>query len=45
VNFPFICNNIPAAPVYGVYIYIYLRWYDIRELVVPIRISLIEGCC
>ena len=20
VNFPFICNNIPAAPVYGVYI-------------------------
>jgi hypothetical protein len=25
VNFPFICNNIPAAPVYGVYIYIYLR--------------------
>ena len=21
VNFPFICSNIPAAPVYGVYIY------------------------
>jgi hypothetical protein len=20
VNFPFVCNNIPAAPVYGVYI-------------------------
>ena len=20
VNFPFICNNIPAAPAYGVYI-------------------------
>jgi hypothetical protein len=25
--------------------YIYLSWYDIPELVVPIRISLIEGCC
>ena len=25
--------------------YISLRWYDIPELVVPIRISLIEGCC
>jgi hypothetical protein len=24
--------------------YIYLRWYDIPEIVVPIRISLIEGC-
>ena len=22
VNFPFICSNIPAAPAYGVYIYI-----------------------
>jgi hypothetical protein len=22
VNFPFICSNIPAAPVYGVYIYL-----------------------
>ena len=21
VNFPFICNNVPTAPVYGVYIY------------------------
>ena len=28
------------APVYGVYI-----WSDIPELVVPVRISLIEGCC
>ena len=35
VNLPFICSNIPAAPPY----------YDIRELMVPIRISLIEGCC
>jgi hypothetical protein len=35
--FPFICSNIPAAPAYGV--------YDIPELVVPIRISLTEGCC
>jgi hypothetical protein len=25
--------------------YMSLRWYDIPELVVPIRISLIEGCC
>jgi hypothetical protein len=25
--------------------YISLRWYDIPELVVPISISLIEGCC
>jgi hypothetical protein len=25
--------------------YISLRWYDIPELVVPIMISLIEGCC
>jgi len=41
VNFPFICNNIPAAPAYGVYIS--LSWYDILELVVPTRISLIEG--
>jgi hypothetical protein len=23
VNFPFICSNFPAAPTYGVYIYIY----------------------
>jgi hypothetical protein len=38
VNFPFTCSNIPAAPAYGVYIYISY----IPELVVPIRISLIE---
>ena len=25
--------------------YIYLSWYDIPELVVPIRISFIEDCC
>ena len=25
--------------------YISLSWYDIPELVVPIRISLTEGCC
>ena len=24
VNFPFICSNIPAAPAYGIYIYIYI---------------------
>ena len=37
VNFPFICSNIPAAPAYGVYIS--------QLLVVPIRITWIEGCC
>jgi hypothetical protein len=25
--------------------YISLSWYNIPELVVPIKISLIEGCC
>ena len=43
VNFPFMCGNIPAAPAYGVYIA--LNIYDILELEVPIRVSLIEGCC
>jgi hypothetical protein len=42
VNFPFICSNIPAAPAYGVYT---LSWYDIPEHMVPVRISLTEGCC
>ena len=42
LNFPFVCSNIPAAPAYGVYI---SHLIDIPELVVPIRISLIEGCC
>jgi hypothetical protein len=37
VNFPFICSNIPAASPNGVLI------AYISELVVPIRISLIEG--
>jgi hypothetical protein len=41
VNFPFICSNIPAPPAYGVYI---SQLIHIPELVVPIRISLIEGC-
>jgi hypothetical protein len=35
--------NIPEASAYGVYIY--LSSYDIPELVVLIRIALIEGCC
>jgi hypothetical protein len=26
-------------------IYISLNWYDIPELVIPIMISLLEGCC
>jgi hypothetical protein len=42
VNFPFICSKIPAAPAYGVYISQMKRY---PGLVVPIRISLIEGCC
>ena len=42
VNFAFIWSNIPAAPAYG---YIFLSWCDVPELGVPIRISLIEGCC
>jgi hypothetical protein len=36
VSFPFICSNFPAAPANEV---------SIPELVVPIMISLIEGCC
>ena len=39
VNFPFIYSNIPAASPNGVLI------AYISELVVPIRISLIEGFC
>jgi hypothetical protein len=42
VNFPFVCSNIPAAPAYGEYI---SHLIDISELVAPIRMSLIEGCC
>ena len=34
VNFPFICSNIPAVPVFGVYISLRLSY--IQELVVPI---------
>ena len=30
VNFPFICNNIPAAPAYGVYISQLVRYYRDR---------------
>ena len=26
LNFPFICSNIPAAPVYGVYIFQFIRY-------------------
>jgi hypothetical protein len=26
VNFPFICNNIPAAPAYGVYNFQLMRY-------------------
>jgi len=37
----FICSNIPAATAYR----ISLSLYYIPELLVPIMISLIEGCC
>jgi hypothetical protein len=39
VKFPFICSNIPQ---HWHMQYISLRWYDIPELVAPIRMSLIE---
>ena len=42
VNFPFIGSNIPTATAYGVFI---CQLIDIPELVVHIRISLIDGCC
>jgi hypothetical protein len=42
VNIPFICSNIPAAPVYVLYI---PELILIPERVFPITISLIEGCC
>jgi hypothetical protein len=42
-----VIHHSEFTPAYGVYIYIYmsLSWYDIPKLVVPIRISLIEGYC
>jgi hypothetical protein len=42
VNFPFICSNIPAAPAYGVYTSLLIRY---SRGCGPIKISLIEGCC
>jgi hypothetical protein len=42
VKFPFICSNIPAAPLHMWYTF--LSWSDIPKLVVHIRVSLIEGC-
>jgi hypothetical protein len=42
VNFPFICSNIPSAPTYEANISQLIRY---SRLVVPIKISLIEGCC
>jgi hypothetical protein len=43
VKFPFICSNIPAAPLHMGYTF--PSWSDIPELVVHIRVCLIEGCC
>ena len=44
VNFPFICNNIPAEPVYTCILYIpqLIRY---SRAVGSIMNSLIEGCC
>jgi len=43
----FISQLIRYSRVCGSYLmeYISLSWLDIPEHVVPIRISLIEGCC
>ena len=45
VNLPFIYSNIPAAPAYGVYIPQLIHYFRAPELVVPVRISMIEGGC
>lgn len=37
------CSNIPAPPGYGIYIYIYLRWYRILQFVLHIMNFLING--
>jgi hypothetical protein len=34
-----------VAPSVFSNIYISLNWYDIPEFVIPIMISLLEGCC
>ena len=41
-NFAFICNNIPAAFAFGIHL---LSWCGIPELMDPIRVSVIDGCC
>ena len=41
VNFPFTCSNFPAAPAYGVYIY--LNFIQYSRALVHIVSSLIEG--
>jgi len=33
VNFPFICSNIPGTPAYGVYIYIYEEFEDVKGVI------------
>jgi len=43
VKFPFICSNTSVAPACGVYLPVYI--YGIPELVVSIKISLMENCC
>ena len=42
-NSSFICSIIQAPPAYE--IYISLSWSDISQLVAPIMISSIAGCC
>jgi hypothetical protein len=41
VNFTLICSNIPEEPANGVY----HSLCDSQELIVLIRMSLIEDCC
>ena len=42
IKCPLFSQKPQKLSLYGIYS---LRWYDIPELVVPMMISLIEGCC
>jgi hypothetical protein len=44
-NIPTIIMTLKNVILLYIMKYISLSWYDIPELVVPIKISLIEGCC
>jgi len=45
VNSPFICSNMPAAPVYGVYISQLIRYFRACGSYQDFLDSLVEGCC